>query len=636
MADTPPRKRPGTPPDKPDGVVLFDPAPPPPLEPIDPEPSSRGRGLLVTLILVAVAGGGYLAYERMGAPTGEEPVVPSQPIAGPPTRADALTPAGGGRAEGLAGSSVTLEVRATGTDGGPLADTVVSFRVVQGGGLLELDAVRTDSAGIARTVLVLPRRVGPMLVGAELQGTDARATIAVETLAGVPSEIRAIEGNQQTAEVGELLPVRTTVVLVDGDGTPVPGAEVRFEVLSGGGISAPRSARTDSLGQASALWRLGPEPGTQQLSAMSPTLGSGITFEATARGRPRAGDGTPVPVEAGPVTVVRRDLVVGANHVCQLAGGATTCRGDNNRQQRGSGSFTGFVSLASGNDHVCGLDAAGVAMCWGANDGGQLGDGSTTDRPSPVPVRAELRFASLTAGDVHTCGLAGGGVPLCWGQNLSGQLGDGTRTDSRFPKPVGNGITFASLVAGWNHTCGLTENGNAFCWGLNSDGQLGDGSALDRLLPTLVRGAMESLAAGSAHTCGISAGDVFCWGQNLSGQLGDGTTESRRQPTQVQGLPAPATQIAAGAVHSCALLGDGRAFCWGQNLHGQLGDGTTQNRSSATAVAGTVRFRSISAGGALTCGTATTGGQYCWGLNQAGQLGDGSRQNRSTPTAVAR
>jgi alpha-tubulin suppressor-like RCC1 family protein len=147
---------------------------------------------------------------------------------------------------------------------------------------------------------------------------------------------------------------------------------------------------------------------------------------------------------------------------------------------------------------------------------------------------------------------------------------------------------------------------------------------------------MESLAAGSAHTCGISAGDVFCWGQNLSGQLGDGTTESRRQPTQVQGLPAPATQIAAGAVHSCALLGDGRAFCWGQNLHGQLGDGTTQNRSSATAVAGTVRFRSISAGGALTCGTATTGGQYCWGLNQAGQLGDGSRQNRSTPTAVAR
>jgi alpha-tubulin suppressor-like RCC1 family protein len=227
-------------------------------------------------------------------------------------------------------------------------------------------------------------------------------------------------------------------------------------------------------------------------------------------------------------------------------------------------------------------------------------------------------------------------VPLCWGLNGSGQLGDGTRTDSRFPRPVGDGLTFASLVAGWNHTCGLTGSGNVFCWGLNADGQLGEGSALDRLVPTLVRGAIESLAAGSAHTCGISSGDVFCWGQNSSGQLGDGTTEIRRQPTQVQGLPGAATQVVAGAVHTCALLGDGRAYCWGQNLHGQLGDGTTQNRSTATPVDGTVRFRSVSAGGALTCGTATEGGQYCWGLNQAGQLGDGSRQSRSTPTAVAR
>jgi alpha-tubulin suppressor-like RCC1 family protein len=587
-------------------------------------------------VLVAVAGGGYLAFERVGAPSSDERTVPSQPTAGAPAGADALTPSGSDRVEGLAGSSVTLEVRATGTDGAALADTVVAFQVAQGGGLLELDAVRTDSAGLARTVLVLPRRVGPLVVGVELEGTAARATITVEALPGVPSAIRTIEGNLQSAEVGELLPVPATVMLIDEDGNPVTGAEVRFEVLSGGGISAPRSARTDSLGQASARWRLGLEPGTQRLSALSPTLGSAITFEATARVSPRAGDETPVPVEADPVTVVRRDLVVGANHVCELAGGATTCRGDNDRQQRGSGSLAGFISLASGNDHVCGLDAAGVAMCWGANDGGQLGDGSTTDRPSPVPVRTELQFASLTAGDVHTCGIAGGGVPLCWGQNVNGQLGDGTRTDSRFPRDVGNGFTFASLVAGWNHTCGLTANGNAFCWGLNSDGQLGDGSTLDRLLPTLARGAMESLAAGSAHTCGVSGGDVFCWGQNLSGQLGDGSTESRRQPTPVQGLPGPATQVVAGAVHTCALLRDGRAYCWGQNLHGQLGDGTTQNRSMATPVAGTVRFRSISAGGALTCGTATTGGQYCWGLNQAGQLGDGSRQSRSVPTAVAR
>jgi alpha-tubulin suppressor-like RCC1 family protein len=89
-------------------------------------------------------------------------------------------------------------------------------------------------------------------------------------------------------------------------------------------------------------------------------------------------------------------------------------------------------------------------------------------------------------------------------------------------------------------------------------------------------------------------------------------------------------------VHSCALLTDGSAYCWGQNLHGQLGDGTTQNRSSPTRVAGDIRFRSLYAGGALTCGTATSGEEYCWGLNQAGQLGDGSRESRSAPTAVHR
>ncbi|MGE0159718.1 MAG: hypothetical protein AB7T31_09935 [Gemmatimonadales bacterium] len=638
MADSPPLgNRPGQPPEKPEGVVLFDPAPPQPLQPDEPEPS-RGRGLLATLILLAVAAGGYLAYERMGIAGGEEPVPPPQPVSGPPTRREALTPSGGGRLEGLAGSSIAIDVRATGTDGAPLADTVVSFQVVQGSGLLELDAVRTDSTGMARTVLILPRRVESVIVGAELQGTTTRATIAVEALAGVPARMRLLEGDQQTAEVGELLPERAAVMLLDEDGNPVAGAEVRFEVVSGGGISAPRSARTDSLGQASALWRLGPEPGTQELTALSPTLGSALTFRATARGRPRAGDGTPVPVEAGPVSVERRDFVVGGSHVCQLAGGATTCRGANDRGQRGAQSFAGFVSLAAGVSHMCGLDASGVAMCWGANDGGQLGDGSRTDRPSPVPVRAELRFSSLTAGAAHTCGLAGGGVPLCWGQNLSGQLGDGTRNDARFPRAVGNGITFTTLVAGWSHTCGLTSNGNAFCWGLNGDGQLGDGSRLDRLLPTVVQngGAMSALAAGSAHTCGISEGQVLCWGDNRFGQLGDGTTEGRTQPTPVSGLPAGASQVVAGAVHSCALAADGSAYCWGQNQAGQLGDGTTQNRSSATQVAGTLRFRSIYAGGALTCGVATSGGEYCWGLNLAGQLGDGSRQSRSTPTAVQR
>jgi hypothetical protein len=541
---------------------------------------------------------------------------------------------GGASLEGQAGSSLALEVRATGANGATLQDTLVTFRVNQGGGLLELDAARTDSEGVARTVLFLPRRAGLVVVMAEIAGTDTRTNIAVETLAGVPDRIAIADGNLQEAEVGELLPVRLAVTILDADGNPVPGTDVRFEVLAGGGLAAPSRARTDSLGNASALWRLGPEPGTQTLSAASSVLGSSVSFTATARGRLRAGDGTPLPIEAGPVTVERRDFVVGGSHVCQLVGGTTRCRGANDRGQRGADAFSGFSSLATGVAHMCGLDDTGVAMCWGANEGGQLGDGSRTDRSSPVPVRIELRFSSLTAGSAHTCGLAGGGIPLCWGQNLSGQLGDGSRTDARFPRAVGGGLTFRALVAGWNHTCGLTGNGNAFCWGLNGDGQLGDGSRLDRLVPTLVRGAIESLAAGSAHTCGISEGQVLCWGDNRFGQLGDGSTEARSQPTPVVGLPAPPTQVLAGAVHACALVANGAAYCWGQNLQGQLGDGTTVNRSAAVAVTGGLRFRSLQAGGAVTCGIATDGTQYCWGLNQSGQLGDGSRQSRSAPTAV--
>jgi alpha-tubulin suppressor-like RCC1 family protein len=219
---------------------------------------------------------------------------------------------------------------------------------------------------------------------------------------------------------------------------------------------------------------------------------------------------------------------------------------------------------------------------------------------------------------------------------VSGQLGDGSRNDQRGPRAVGGGLSFSTLVAGWNHTCGLTSSGNAFCWGLNSQGQLGDGSTLDRLVPTLVRGSVRSLVAGSAHTCGTSNGTVLCWGWNAYGQLGDGSTEDKAQPGQVQGLPGRATELAAGAVHTCALVEGGDAFCWGQNVSGQLGDGTNENRARPVPVVGEHRFVDLDAGGALTCATTADGARYCWGLNSSGQLGDGSRVSRTTPTRAGR
>ena len=626
--------------DRLEGVILFDPTPRQSFEIQEPEEEPRRmHPALVLLLLGLLAVGGFQLY-RSRLPAVAE--VAEAPLPSPvdPVPVDSTEPMlaalSGSSAAGTVGSAVTLEVRATGAAGLPLADTLVLFEIVEGSGEIQTGG-RTNGDGLATAMLRLPQRAGTVVVNASVAASDLATRIRVAARPGAPQRMEPVEGNQQAAEVGELLPVRPSVRVVDAAGNPVPGADVRFSSVSGGGVAAPTRTRTDSLGMASALWRLGMEPGEQQLAASSIELPGAVTFTATAQARPVVTqDGSIIAAGAIPVRVRPNTFAVGGSHACALQGGRAVCRGTNDRGQAGASVGSGLSALAIGNAHSCGLDGEGVALCWGANEAGQLGDGSRTDRSSPVPVSSDLRFELLTAGTSHTCGLAGGGLAVCWGENLSGQLGDGSRTDARFPRAVGGGLTFTTLVAGWSHTCGLTSNGNAFCWGLNSDGQLGDGSRLDRLVPTLVRGALTSLAAGSAHTCGMSDDGVLCWGSNRFGQLGDGTNEDRLQPVPVQGLPGTPRDVTSGAVHACALLDDGSAYCWGQNLHGQLGDGSTQNRNRATPVAGGIAFRSIEAGGALTCGFATDGTEYCWGFNQNGQLGDGTRESRSTPTAMRR
>lgn len=532
---------------------------------------------------------------------------------------------------GPADSSLFLSVRAMGPSG-PIADSSVVFEVTGGEASVSPGHSQTTGRGVARTELSLPSRAGTVSVMARLAGSELRTLFTVRVLPGPAARIEELQGDGQRAEVEQVVTERVGLIVTDAAGNPVPGVEVRFSADAG--RVGPMRVRSDSVGLASTQWRLGPDPGAQRLEAAVEVLDTTVTFRATAIARPVVADVRSQPVETRPVTVVSHEFVIGSSHVCALSEGAVSCRGASVRGP-GAATSSGFVALATGGSHVCGLNRSGQASCWGANGGGQLGDGTRTDRASPVPVRTELRFSTLTAGVTHTCGLAGGGVPVCWGQNLNGQVGDGSRVDRLAPVTVGGGVQFRSLVAGWDHTCGLTNNGNAFCWGLNTDGQLGDDSRLDRLTPTLVRASIDSsLAAGTAHTCGIGGGQVLCWGDNRFGQLGDGSTQGRPQPAPVQGLPGPATQIAAGAVHTCALVSDGSAYCWGQNLHGQLGDGSMQNATGATAVAGDIRFRSLHAGGALTCGLSTDGSQYCWGLNQHGQLGDGTRQSRSTPTPV--
>src|SRR5207249_3094844 len=150
--------------------------------------------------------------------------------------------------------------------------------------------------------------------------------------------------------------------------------------------------------------------------------------------------------------------------------------------------------------------------CWGANGDGQLGDGTTTDRSSPVLVAGGLSFAAVSAGGRagvinHTCGVTSAGAGYCWGDNFYGQLGDATTTDRSSPVLVAGGVTFAAVRAGGIHSCGVTAVGAAYCWGYNGLGELGDGTTTDRPSPGLVAGGVSfnAVRAGGIHSCGVTA-----------------------------------------------------------------------------------------------------------------------------------
>jgi len=251
-------------------------------------------------------------------------------------------------------------------------------------------------------------------------------------------------------------------------------------------------------------------------------------------------------------------------------------------------------------------------------------------------ITLPLTFAAVSAGDYHTCGVTTAGTAYCWGDNTHGELGDGTGTDRTSPVAVEGGLTFASVSAGLAHTCGVTTGGAAYCWGYNADGQLGDGTGTDRTSPVAVLGGLTfaAVSAGGYHTCGVTtAGTAYCWG---SGLLGDGTiriTNGQTSPVAVLGGLTFAS-VNAGRDHTCGVRTAGMAFCWGQNLDAELGDGTTTSRTSPVAVLGGLSFARVSAGVAHTCGVTTGGAAYCWGYNAAGELGDGTTTDRLSPVRV--
>jgi alpha-tubulin suppressor-like RCC1 family protein len=294
------------------------------------------------------------------------------------------------------------------------------------------------------------------------------------------------------------------------------------------------------------------------------------------------------------------------------------------------------VAVSGGFAHTCAVTTGGAVKCWGANDRGQLGDGTSLDSAIPVDVALPAAATAVAAGYVHTCALAGGAA-YCWGDNTTGALGDGTTVARASPVQVAGVSAAAAIAAGggenagptpafYGHTCVLA-GGNVSCWGSNDSGQLGDGTFTPSASPVPVAlgsqsGRATAVTAGDRHTCAIVAGGAWCWGAAGSWQLGNGNTSNQSRPVQAQGLQSGVTAVAAGAAHSCAVAG-ATLECWGSNSSGQSAGGDnsslTVQRPAPVSLPGSPS--AVAAGDRHTCAVEGPGGSViCFGADDASQL----------------
>jgi alpha-tubulin suppressor-like RCC1 family protein len=370
---------------------------------------------------------------------------------------------------------------------------------------------------------------------------------------------------------------------------------------------------------------------------------------------------TPPPVDTGSVHVDATDdafvrpaspqlLASKWYHTCaEREGGRLFCFGRNTHGELGDGTnddravptlVAGTLvdhveQVATGLEHTCILQKAGVVRCWGSNRSGQLGDGSNTPRSAIGPAVIGT-FSRISTGMYHTCALTPDAAVRCWGDNYFGSLGDGTRNDNPYAQVVlGVGDVVSLATGGW-HTCAAVKNGSVYCWGYNRYGQLGyatpvtDADAIPEethsTVPTVVPGIdhVVQVTAGEHHTCARrDDGTVWCWGRNDGFSVGDGTHDDMRTvPTPTVGDLHDVAEVVAGSLNTCARLVDGTVRCWGRNAFGELATGVASAGSAVPGppIAGLQGVTLLTAGD-HACAFDGERALRCWGRNDYGQVG---------------
>lgn len=363
--------------------------------------------------------------------------------------------------------------------------------------------------------------------------------------------------------------------------------------------------------------------------------GGGFTCALTPEGRPycwgiafqgQTGDGVLLGEDRGvarpmsmPVGVSFSGIDLGLVHGCAIGSdGAAYCWGGDGDGQIGNGAGTtanqpapvqvplpggvNATAVTAGDHHTCALASNLKTYCWGSDFNGELGNGAGTTGPQPSPTEVVLpggvHFVAISAGDGHTCAIGSNGSGYCWGRDLEGQIGNGA-TSGNAVEPslvlLPAGVTLQTISAGSRHNCGRGSDAKTYCWGWGTGGQLGTaGSTANQAEPAVVSApsgvTFTSITTGDTHTCAIGSDTkAYCWGVVNFGRLGigDSVTTDRDAPTEVL-VPSgvTVTAIAAGAEHTCAVSG-AQSYCWGSNLHREVGDGTWTDRTQPVVVAAT-------------------------------------------------